>query len=81
MKFKVTLKDPDCLLDAIDEAVDENMNQTIKNTLTPHEYKMVKESRVEEINKICKQWFEYGEYLEVEIDTEAKTCTVLNIKC
>jgi hypothetical protein len=50
MKFRVTMKDPDTLNDAIEEAVEKQM---------------------------CGRWFGYGEYLTVEIDTDAKTCTVI----
>ena len=36
--------------------------------------------RKEKLHDLCRQWFEYGEYLVVEIDTEAKTCTVVPVK-
>jgi hypothetical protein len=32
---------------------------------------------VRKVQELCSTWFSYGEYLTVEIDTEAKTCTVL----
>lgn len=32
------------------------------------------------MKELCKKWFEYGEYLTVEIDTDAKTCTVVPVK-
>ena len=34
----------------------------------------------EEIKELAKKWFNYGEYLTVEIDTDAKTCTVKEVK-
>jgi len=73
MKFKVTMKDPDTLYDAINDAVDDLKIEGLSN----EELEAIKEPRKEAIRELCSQWFEYGEYLTVEIDTEAKTCTVL----
>lgn len=39
--------------------------------------KAAAEARREKVAKLCSKWFRYGEYLAVEIDTEAGTCTVL----
>jgi hypothetical protein len=30
-----------------------------------------------EIKEVCSKWFEYGEYLYVEVDTSKKTARVL----
>ncbi len=35
------------------------------------------EEQREEFLELCKQWFEYGEYLTVEVDTEERTCVVV----
>lgn len=67
MKFKVTMKDPDTLYDAIHEAVKEQVED------------LARESRKNKIGTLCGQWFEWGEYLTVEIDTDAKTCTVVEV--
>ena len=32
------------------------------------------------LKSLAHHWFEFGEYLTVEIDTEAKTCTVVPVK-
>jgi len=32
-----------------------------------------------EANELIKNWVEYGECLSVEVDTEAKTCIVLEL--
>lgn len=76
MKFKVLLKDPDALHDCIVNAVDKDITQTLGSLLDLSERNLLKESRVEKIQELCLEWFKFGEYLEVEIDTEAKTCTV-----
>ena len=75
MKFVVTMKDPDTLHDAIDEAVTEDVGKM--EGLDEDERQAVIEARKEKVQELCSQWFEYGEYLRVEIDTEAKTCTVV----
>ena len=73
MKFKVTMKDPDTLHDAIADAVKE-LSIT---ELSDDEMEAVRETRKESIGNICAEWFSYGEYLTVEIDTDAKTCIVV----
>lgn len=77
MKFQVSMKDPDTLDDAIDSAIDD---LELDPTLSEEEVELVKENRKEETRKMCGKWFQYGEYLVVEIDTEAGTCTVVPAK-
>lgn len=74
MKFRVTMKDPDTLHDAITEAVKVEVNQLLDD---PDEREALQETREEKVREICKEWFEYDEYLTVEIDTEAGTATVV----
>lgn len=74
MKFKVTMKDPDTLLDSISRAVSEEI-AALK--LPPDEAEQVGEIRAEKASDACRKWFEYGEYLTVEIDTDAGTCVVV----
>lgn len=75
MKFRVTMKDPDTLHDAIQEAVEAEVKSL---NLPADEAEAISEKRREKIDDICRKWFGYGEYLTVEIDTDAKTCTVCN---
>lgn len=76
MKFTVTMKDPDTLSDAIQDAVKhENMEG-----MEEDEIEALREMRAEKIKKLCRMWFEYGEYLRVEIDTDTKTCIVIPVK-
>lgn len=74
MKFKVHMKDPDTLGDAIDEAVAISVAIISEDA---DEREAVAEKRREKVRDLCAKWFEYGEYLTVEIDTEAETCTVI----
>lgn len=76
MKIKVTLKDPDVLDDSIREVVD----MFTVGALTNEELEAVKELRKESYHRIADKWFQSGEYLTVEIDTEAQTCIVLEVE-
>lgn len=75
MKFKVTMKDPDTLGDAISNAVTE----ALKNIegLSDEDRESLHERRCEEARNVASKWFEYGEYLTVEIDTDAQTAAVV----
>jgi hypothetical protein len=76
MKFKVQMKDPDTLHDAIEDAVTEELKSIAG--LDDDDRNALSETRREKVTELCNKWFEYGEYLTVEIDTEASTCTVVN---
>lgn len=78
MKFQVTMKDPDSLHDAIDEAVKQDLSTVVG--LDDEDKESIAEIRADRVREIAERWFEYGEYLTVEIDTEAKTCTVLPVR-
>ena len=77
MKFTVTMKDPDALCDQIKEAVAEEVAAL---GLPEDEAQAVADTRFEKVQKVTGQWFEWDEYLRVEIDTEANTCTVQKVK-
>lgn len=76
MKFTVTMKDPDTLYDAINDAIEESLSDVEDED----EREAIEEVRKEKLKNLCAQWFDYGEYLTVEIDTEANTCTVVKPK-
>ncbi len=75
MKFQITLKDPDGYYDCVDDAVIESLG-SIKG-LNDEELDVLRDERREQISQLLGQWFEYSEYLTVEVDTEAETCTVV----
>jgi predicted metal-dependent phosphoesterase TrpH len=75
MKFKVQMKDPDTLHDSIREAVEAQIKEI--GITDRDEIEAIADARVRKVQELCSTWFSYGEYLTVEIDTEAKTCTVL----
>lgn len=74
MKFIVTIKDPDVFADAVQEAVTAEVRAL---NLDEDEAEAVIERRTEKVNDILERWVEYGEYIRVEFDTDAKTATVL----
>lgn len=72
------MKDPDCLHDAIADAVRESL--AADERLTADEVDAVGEVRREKVGKACERWFKWSEYLTVEVDTDAGTCTVVPAK-
>lgn len=74
MIFKVTMKDTDVLQDAATDAVDEQLKLS---ELPEDEQEALRELRVEKCLDVAGRWFEYGEYLTVEIDTEKNTIRVV----
>ena len=77
MKFTVTMKDPDALTDCIAGAARKEAHSL---GLTDAESVAVQDAKMDVMQKAADRWFRYGEYLTVEIDTEANTCVVLQAK-
>lgn len=76
MKILITLKDPDTLYDAVNEALE---TLTIDN-VSDEELELIKEERAEKYRELASEWFEYGEYVNLELDTELKTMRVIPLK-
>lgn len=76
MKFRVILKDPDALSDAIKDAVKADLLTILEDE---EEREAITEIREQNTNELCRQWFKYGELLMVEIDTKAGTCLVVKV--
>ncbi len=75
MKFTVSFKCPDALIEAIEEAVKSGLSDTDHDDA---ERKALEPLRIMKLYKECsEQWFKFGEYCDVEVDTDAGTCTVL----
>lgn len=75
MKVRVTLKDPDTMPDAVDDAA-----KRLKKPdgITSSEWATLREQRAEEAKSIISEhWMDYAEYLEVEFDTDALTAKVI----
>jgi hypothetical protein len=77
MKFTVTMKDPDGFSFSVEDAVKDSIRDL---KLSERELAAVEEERTEELNEKLRRWFEYGEYVRIEVDTEAMTATVVALR-
>ncbi len=75
MKFRVQFKDPDALHDALHQAAEASLPEGLEED----ERDDVIEKRVEKLSELCDKWFRYDEYVVIEIDTTAKTATVVPV--
>lgn len=73
-KLTVTMKDPDCLYEPVEELVRSEVKAM--GLTDADEIEAVESSRRERYHNKLRTWFECGEYLELEIDLEAMTITV-----
>ena len=71
MKFRVTLKNPDVL----DEAIQAAVGASLQDGTGEADREALQDNAME----ACALWFRYGELLTVEIDTEALTCVVVRL--
>jgi hypothetical protein len=78
MRFTVTFKDPDGPYECIQDAAKESLAAI--EGLSVDEREELLDKRVESIKATTSKFFEYGEYVRVEIDTDAGTATVLPVK-
>lgn len=74
MIFRVTMKDPDSVYEGINDALDEELND-----MPEDEAEAIRELRMEKAQDIASEWFEYGEYLTVEVDTDRQTIRVVPV--
>lgn len=78
MKVRVTLKDPDTMPDAVDEAAAKLKRPA---GVDEDEWEGICEERAAKAKAVIShKWMQYGEYLDVEFDTEAMTATVIALK-
>lgn len=75
MKFTVTMKDPDALYEACHDAAEEYAKSV--EGLDADERKALSDLRFEKLRDFADQYMRYGEYIDVEFDTDANTAIVL----
>lgn len=75
MKFQIQLKDPDGFYDAKQDAA--KASAASVEGLTDEVREELEESRSESLGEFLAKWVEYGEYIKIEFDTDAKTATVV----
>lgn len=78
MKLKVTFKDPDGPYECIQDAAKAEVNAIVG--VHEDEKEALIESRAKHIRKVTGKFFAYGEYCEIEIDTDAGTAIVVPCK-
>lgn len=77
MKFRIMLKDPDGIGDALMDAAKKSLaGNTFFDT---REAKAAHEERLESIKDRTDKWIEYGDYVTVEFDTDAGTAVVVEV--
>ena len=74
MIFNVTFKTPDVVDDAILEAV---KDEICEMEVDEEERESIIENRVDKIKRLFNKYFEYGEYVTIQCDTEAETVIVI----
>jgi hypothetical protein len=80
MKISVTFKDPDCVYEAINDAMRSEHAALLVQGLTHAEADAVIGLRRESAHEACGRHFAHGEYVTVEVDTEKGTATVVETK-
>lgn len=81
MKIKVTLKDPDTMQDAVEDAVRAYYKSDAVIGINHEQRDMIAEAETNTVKAdITSRWMPYGEYLTVEFDTDAGTATVVSAK-
>lgn len=73
-KISITLKDTDAMYEAIQDHVTEELKAS---ELAEDEQDAIRELRVEKYSEIIGKFFEYSEYLTVEVDTDSETARVV----
>jgi hypothetical protein len=75
MKIRCKFKDPDTMQDAVVDAMAKVERPVGVSAM---ELAQLRGERIREIqSQISDAWMEYGEYLDIEFDTDAKTAKVL----
>jgi hypothetical protein len=74
MRFTLTFKDPDGPSECLREAVTESIPDAITD---PEEIEMLVDFGTDKLREFIEPWVQWGEYVSIEFDTEAKTATVV----
>jgi hypothetical protein len=74
-KFRVTMKCPDALHDACQEAAKDYLESV--SGIDDKDRELLLDNREGYLLQSAAKWFRHYEYLTVEIDTSAGTCVVI----
>lgn len=75
MIINISFKDPDALENACREAAIASVNKL--EGLSEDERETIIDMRISEYLEACGKWFADNEYVDLVVDTEAKTCTLV----
>lgn len=75
--IRIKLKDPDVAYEAIVEQVNQELEES---NLPEDEQEAVRELRIEKYQEKVDTFFEYGEYLTVDIDTDKVEARVVPVR-
>jgi len=78
MKLKVTFKDPDACEVAIENFVKRSIGDL--DGFDNEEKEAVFEKRLESTREKTRKWFEFGEYVTIEIDLETGDARVVPVR-
>lgn len=81
MKVNITFKDPDSLSDQLED----DKFMLVKKLrselgLSQEGAEAEAEARMMPLRELARRFFQYGEYVTIELDSEAKTAVVLECK-
>ena len=79
MKFRIYMKNPDCVSDAIDDAIENEIEElkSFGKPLDEDDLDDLRENHKEKLEEFLQQWVEYNEYITIEFDTIANTAVVV----
>jgi hypothetical protein len=77
MKFRITLKDPDGFYEGIDLATFESVKSHLGEDPDSEVEEAVSKVARKKIESFIKKWVEYGEYIDIEFDTDTGTAVVV----
>lgn len=77
MKVIITFKTPDATHHAIERALE--YNEELEAIEDEEERSWKKEELEASLDEALSKWIRYSEYIDIEIDTEAGTATVLPV--
>ena len=71
------MHDPDALEEAVIHAARKEVAAV--RDINAKEIDLLVANQVDSTLHLCRRWFRHGEYLQVEIDTDMETCTLIPV--
>jgi hypothetical protein len=73
------MKNPDCVSDAIDNAIEKEIEElkSFGKPLDEDDLNDLRENHKEKLEEFLQQWIECSEYITIEFDTDENTAKVV----